>query len=319
MSFRSRRRWGLWLVALVWGLVVACQPSSPTASPNASPAPSIDCRTVEHLLGQTCIPAAPQRIVVLHDSTLLDPLLALGLEPIAVAAYPNDDGSPLLRGIPSDVAQELTLVGTPDQPNLEAILNLKPDLIMGREFQRGFYGPLSAIAPTVMVNWQDGGFKGHLQTVSTLLGQPEAAQTVLDRYQQRIQQLQQALGDRLNTLTVSVIAVQGPEIKTFGLLSTLGEVLQDAGLQRPAAQTQPKGRIDLSLEQLTAHDGDAMFLVHESGEEIIRYQQSALWQQLRAVQTERIYAVEPENWIVAGPLGANRILDDLFTYLVENS
>jgi iron complex transport system substrate-binding protein len=155
--------------------------------------------------------------------------------------------------------------------------------------------------------------------VADLLGRSEAAQTVHDRYQQRIQQLQQALGDQLNTLTVSVITVQGPAIKTFGLHSTLGEVLQDVGLQRPAAQTQPKGRIDLSLEQLTAHDGDAMFLIHEGGEEINRYRQSALWQQLQAVQGDRIYAVEPENWIVAGPLGANRILDDLFTYLVEGS
>lgn len=317
MSFRSRQRWGLWLglVALVWGLVVACQPSSPTASPNAS----TDCRIVEHLLGQSCIPASPQRLVVLHDSTLLDPLLAMGLEPIAVAAYSDDDGSPLLRGIPPDLAQGLTLVGTPDQPNLEAILKLKPDLILGREFQRGFYGPLSAIAPTVIINWQDGGFKENLQTLATLLDQTEAAQSVLNRYQRRLQQLQQALGDRLNTLTVSVITVQGPAIKTFGLHSTLGEVLQDANLQRPAPQTQPTGRIDLSLEQLTAHDGDVLFLIHEGGSEITSYQQSPLWQKLQAAQNERIHAVEPEDWIVAGPLGANRILDDLFTYLVEVS
>jgi iron complex transport system substrate-binding protein len=317
MRFRSRRRWGLWLglVALVWGLIVACQPSSPHSSTDGL----TDCRTVEHLLGQTCIPVQPQRIVVLHDSTLLDPLLALGLEPIAVAAYPNDDGSPLLRCIPPDVAQGLTLVGTPDQPNLEAILNLQPDLILGREFQRGFYGSLSAIAPTVIVPWQDGSFKDNLQTLATLLEQPEAAQAVLDRYHQRIQQLQQALGDRLNTLVVSVITVQGPVIKTFGLLSTLGEVLQDAGIQRPPPQTQPTGRIDLSLEQFPAHDGDVMFLIPESGEEITRYRQSPLWQQLRAVQGDRVHTVEPENWIVAGPQGANRILDDLFTYLVEDA
>lgn len=310
MSFRGQ---GLLigLCALTWMLIVACQPTNPNVSEN--------CRPVEHLMGQTCIPQLPQRVVALHDSTLLDPLLALGLEPIAVAAYPTESGEPLLRGIPPDAAPDLTLVGTPDQPNLESILAIQPDLIIGREFQQGFYDQLSAIAPTILIHWEDGGFKNHLQTLATLLEQPQAAQTVLDHYQERIQNFQQAMGERLVNWTVSIIAVQGSAIKSFGHQSTLGQVLQDAEVQRPASQEQPEGRIDFSLEQLTAHDGDVIFLIHEAGDDLASYQQNPLWQQLQAVKSDRMYVVEPEDWIVAGPLGANRVLDDLFKYLIEEN
>ncbi|NDJ17920.1 ABC transporter substrate-binding protein [Myxacorys almedinensis] len=279
-----------------------------------------DCRVVKHWLGETCIPRQPQRIVVLHDSTLLDPLLALGLNPIAVATYPGSNGQPMLRGIAPDTAKNLIFVGSSNHPDLETILQLRPDLIIGREFHQDIYKLLDAIAPTILIRWESSkSFKSNFYALATLLDRTQPARQVLASYQERIQQFHQAMGDRLNTLVVSLLAIQNSTFKTFGQETTMGEVLQDAGLQRPTAQSQSVTRLNLSLEQLSAHDADVIFLVHESGDELARYQKTLLWNRLEAVESARVYTVEPQNWIVAGPLGANHILDDLFKYLVKES
>jgi iron complex transport system substrate-binding protein len=49
-----------------------------------------------------------------------------------------------------------------------------------------------------------------------------------------------------------------------------------------------------------------------------RLQADPLWAKLNAVQQGRVYEV-PDYWIGLGPLAAQAVIDDLFTYLLPES
>jgi iron complex transport system substrate-binding protein len=75
-------------------------------------------------MGKSEVPVSPQRVVVL-DTAPLDAALALGTTPVGTAIY---------RQLPdylSDRVGDITIIGDANQPNLETVLKLKPDLILG--------------------------------------------------------------------------------------------------------------------------------------------------------------------------------------------
>lgn len=84
-------------------------------------------KIVNHALGQVEIPLHPQRIAVLDgEGFLLDSLLALGIKPVGILRCSNCVHSDAYDEFVSDVP----VVGS-EQPSLEKILSLKPDLILG--------------------------------------------------------------------------------------------------------------------------------------------------------------------------------------------
>lgn len=106
--------------------------------------PTSECRVVQHVLGETCIPANPQRIVTLSIPTL-GHALSLGVKPIG-STYINDKYFlPYLE----NKLDGINTVGS-DRPNLERLLSLKPDLIVGLDWEESIYPLLSKIAPTVL-------------------------------------------------------------------------------------------------------------------------------------------------------------------------
>src|SRR5579862_244554 len=94
--------------------------------------------------------SAPKRIIVLEFS-LLDDLLQLGIKPIGIASSRADEGSnpPFLLPYIKDIAN----VGTRQQPSLEKIMALHPDLIIADiTMQKKIYPLLKRIAPTILLN-----------------------------------------------------------------------------------------------------------------------------------------------------------------------
>ncbi|WP_197064972.1 ABC transporter substrate-binding protein [Leptolyngbya sp. KIOST-1] len=102
-----------------------------------------------------------------------------------------------------------------------------------------------------------------------------------------------------------------------------GSILADAGLRRPSSQAVPVdgGLVKLSEERLMDIDGDVLFVAAdgaEAAQTITQLKQNPLWQRLRAVQNDRVYPVNYPTWRGGNPLAADGVIDDLFTYLVED-
>lgn len=301
-------------------LVSAC---ARTVNRNAqSPEITTDCRVVQHIMGETCIPIDPQRIVVLSGDTMEGNLLAMGIKPIAASS-----GWSAVEPFPEHLQSQLEgveYVGSTTQPSLEKILLLQPDLILANHHMEPFYGQLSQIAPTFFIDHNET-WKQRLLTLSKILDKEDVANRLMDDYQQRISELQQALGDDRTNLVVSVATMtEARGVWAYSSKYSTGIVLDDVGVRRPSSQIGDFNYTKvISLEKLDAIDGDVLFFVNRRNEDdnkaIAEMQKSPLWQQLKVVQNDRVYPVSLDHWYIDHSiLGINTVLDDLFKYLVSS-
>lgn len=297
---------------------------------------SSNCRVVQHIAGESCIPQEPKRVVTL-DGVSLEYALALGIQPIGSVLDQLDEY--LIERISG-----IENIGSAGAPNLEKILWLKPDLILGLDFHQTIYSEITKIAPAVLFEFEySGRWKELFQTFSATLGKSQIAQQVLDRYYQRIDQFKQnqfkqnqfKRNNDHTSFNISIIRIDPISIYPYFQDSFCGVILQDVGLSRPPAQQLSAAEAQrkfgnpiqaaISKEQLEFVDGDVIFVW--IGENTIEATQHAkaqleklkvdpLWQKLTAVQQNRVYHVS-SDWIGSGPIAANRVIDDLFKYLVN--
>ncbi|MEM1256839.1 MAG: iron-siderophore ABC transporter substrate-binding protein [Cyanobacteria bacterium P01_H01_bin.21] len=275
-------------------------------------------KTVNHILGQTEIPLHPQRIVVLDATSefLLDGVLALGIKPIGLARCSNCINSDPF----SDVVGDLPSVGTDEQPSLEKILMLKPDLILGYEWQESFYSKLSEIAPTVIVNPYTGGndFKRNFRQLAEFLGKSDQAEGILFEYNERIQNFQQKFGEKLKSKTVSLLTFSGSEFHVHGPeYFFIARVMSEAGIQFIPAYKALKdgGQLYMSIEVLPDWDADFLFLElyqKDSIEGLESLAKQPLWAKLNAVRNDQVYIIT--EYPSGGPIGANQFIDELSEY-----
>jgi len=322
MFIRSRHLLQLGLLTILTSvLIVACQGNPEKNLASQPSATEIEnCRMVNHKAGQSCVPANPERVVATNEMAL-EVVLALGLKPIA-AAEPNlvSSRSRHLAGKVDDVVS----LGNTNQLNLERILQLNPDLILGFAYARmNNYEQFSQIAPTVALDYDHDAWKASLQRVGEILDRSQQARQQLETYQDRVDKLRRAMGDRLDKTEVSVVRFYANGTLEFRDSSSFpGSVLKDVGLPRPAAQYEANSGFtyqSVSPERLDLLDGDVMFVALDAGAEeaFVEFQNEPLWQKLEAVQNNQVFTVDSGYWIFGNILAANAILDDLFKYLVQ--
>ncbi|MCJ0873887.1 ABC transporter substrate-binding protein [Streptomyces sp. AP-93] len=274
-------------------------------------------RTITHDKGKTEIKAKPKRVVAL-DNSLVEAIVALDTPLVGgIGSYRDQKGFPPYLG---DAVKETKDVGPLDNPNLEAIAALKPDLIVSATVRHAdFYDRLSQIAPTVFVKTTGPIWKENITFLGQALGQEEKATAKLTAYQTRAKEI----GDAINAKgggvngkpTFAVVRfVDGPTRiylpKTFS-----GIILTDMGLTRPENQRdEVKFNIEISEEQIQQADADHIFMTSFSGgeERKKKFVANPLWQRLNAVQKNQVHEVDDSIWMTSVSLqGADVVLDDL--------
>ncbi|MEM9150013.1 MAG: iron-siderophore ABC transporter substrate-binding protein [Cyanobacteria bacterium P01_F01_bin.3] len=300
------------LVITTW--LAGCQPSSELPPPTES----VSTRTVDHAMGTSEVPISPQRVVVL-DTPPLDTALALGIKPVGTAIYGQPP--PYL----GDKVQDIEIIGDGNQPNLETVLRLRPDLILGSKVgHQALYSQLTQIAPTVLTEGSGRAtdWPENLRLYGQALGKSEQVEQLLQTYKQRVHQLRDKL-DNPRSLKISVLIVYADRVSAYTTGSFSGTVLQDLGLARTPAQDDPEGyALQLSPEALDDLDGDYIFLIYSTfrpgGFQREAFMADPIWSQLQAVEQDRVCQVNSRVWISGrSVLAANQVLADIETCLTQ--
>jgi len=272
-------------------------------------------RTVTHYLGTTEVPAAPQRIAVISTGQL-DALLTLGHVPVAATVAESNALVPeyLAQAFPDDAPAlaQMTSIGTRTEPDVEAIAQAQPDLILVNSTRgEDYYGALSAIAPTVVTLGNGVNWKSDLLLLADALGQEGDAQAVLDGLHADAAAYAAALPVGRAAPTVSFLQSTGDRTRIMGLPSFTGGVAEDLGLGRPESQQFDETSQDVSAEQLDRADADWVFYA-AAGDGVQLIQGSALWPGLSAVQAGHAVEVPLEPFYLnAGPTAARLVQDTL--------
>ncbi|MEV0444899.1 iron-siderophore ABC transporter substrate-binding protein [Streptomyces spectabilis] len=281
-----------------------------TAEPGQFP------RTLTHALGRTELKQRPQRVVVL-DVGELDNVVSLGVEPVGYAPTEGDDGVP---GYLKKRAGSPKNVGTINSLNLEAIANLKPDLILGSELRAAkLYPQLSKIAPTVFSVRPGFTWKQNYLLNAAALDRTAAAKAALGAYEKKAKALGEEIGPKKPTVTM--LRYLPDRVRLYAKASFIGTVLTDVGLPRPKNQQVNDLATEISPERIDEADADWIFTgVYGDPKKTGRAgaENNPLWKKLDAVKEGRAKNVPDETWYLGlGVTAADLVLDDLRNHLVK--
>jgi iron complex transport system substrate-binding protein len=306
------RRFPLLCAALVPALLLAaCGGDGGGGVTAASAGAAGGTRTVEHAMGTTRITGLPKRVVVL-DTGELDSAVALGVKPVGAVEAIAGDGLPAYLG---DAVEGIKLVGTIEQPNLETIAALRPDLILSSKVRHeAVYDQLARIAPTVFSEDVGVTWKANFALDARALGRTAQAKRLQADYDRKAVQLRTALGRQRAERSVSVVRSVGDEVRIYLEGNFLGTILKDVGLPRPRSQAKPGFSETATPERIPDLDADLMILSRYGDDHRLlrRLQANRLWSRLGVVRADRVFEVPDDLWFLGiGNFAARKVLDDL--------
>jgi iron complex transport system substrate-binding protein len=272
-------------------------------------------------MGEACVPENPKRIVAISEHAV-DAVFSLGLEPVGVNSNISVSWATKI--------QNVVLLGQSEQINLERILTLQPDLILGSKWDSNEYDKLSAIAPTVLVDsnlWKDS-----FALYAEALGKAQQAKQLMANYQQRVQKLQAQLQGKQQEIEVSLVRVYTDNRLGLYLRNSFtGTILSDIGFARPSFQD--KGvigkapfQIVISKETMQGADGNVIFawtfgatsqIAQSAKDSLHQLQTDPLWQTLNAIQQNSVYSVGDYWHVASTPTQTLWVIDDLEKYLLK--
>ncbi|MHC6175981.1 ABC transporter substrate-binding protein [Glutamicibacter sp. X7] len=298
------------LVATVMAAAIALTGCAISATNSAPPTESNESGyTVKHAMGETKLPATPQRIVVI-DSPHLDALTALGITPIGATESGANAGFPEYLDLPQDA---VTSVGLTAEPSVDKIAELGPDLIIGAKVRHeAIYEELSAIAPTVFSENSGTDWQEQARVTAAAVNQSEQMETLLSDLEQRATDVGKQIGAK--GTTASMVRFRPDNFRLYGPQSFSGSLLTQVGFDLGNEGWNEYSMKELSPEHYAQIDGDVVFYANPGGDPkaTTMHKVSALWSDLNSVAQDKAYEVADETWMVGiGVKGAHKILDQL--------
>ncbi|KQU26176.1 iron citrate ABC transporter substrate-binding protein [Bacillus sp. Leaf13] len=321
-GFNKVRTFGggiLILLFTIMMLLTGCNTSQKTTEAekkqNSAETKNQEIRTIKHEMGETEIQNTPTKIVTLELS-FVDSLNALGINPIGISDDNKKDMITKLVGKEIDY----TSVGTREQPNLEVISSLQPDLIIAdAERHKGIYKDLQKIAPTVILKSRESTYQENLdsfKTIAKAVNKEEAAEKRLSEHEKTIKELKSKLNVNSN-MTVLPAVVRDTSFQAHTSSSYDGELLERLGLKNAIQQEQPHA--EMNLEQLVEINPDVLLLANNEGKLLTdEWKDNPLWKDLKAVKNGQVYSVDRDLWTrYRGVVSAEAIAKDTLKMLDE--
>ncbi|MDU5105819.1 iron-hydroxamate ABC transporter substrate-binding protein [Clostridium sp.] len=276
--------------------------------------------TVTDVRGEVEIPAEPQRIVDLSGNS--DILSILGYKVIGTA---NSDAYDYTK-FPSYLEEtlkgaEILGYSMQDTMDVEAVMNLNPDLIVISTVQEKMYDQLSEIAPTVMIQLEALNWKDDVKAFAKVFNKEDAANKWLADYEAKAK----VAGDKIkseygeDTTYLSFLASGGQFFVFDG--AGFGSVLyEDMGLARPEGMPE---QTDISLpvvtyEGLASIKSDYIFAI-ATAEDLAQLESNAIWNNLPAVKEGKVVILESSPYFNQGysSIGRELLVDEIGDMLNE--
>jgi len=242
--------------------------------------------------------ARPARIVSLAPD-ITEILFALGLDEKIAAVSSDSDYPP--------AAARKNKVGTFWQPNTEAVIASKPDLVIAQWFeqQKAVADSLSRLGYPVLILKMEKieELFSAIQQIAKAAGCPQAADELLNNIHSELNTLQSKCKsvEKIKVLW----AVQNEPLRIAGRDTFINEMIELAGGENaigPAIQQYPH----IGTEQLLAGGAEVIIQSAMKNNNIEKERQAAetfwsRWPGLPAVKNKRIYVVDGDAVLRLGP------------------
>lgn len=243
--------------------------------------------------GPVEVPAHPERVIVL--STFTGNVLALDVNLVGVDSWSKSNPNYDLDGVPA-VTDE----------NLEKILELNPDLIIGLSNIKNL-NRLNKIAPTVTFTYGKLDYLEQHLEVAKLLNKEEEARDWIKDFKTRAQAAGEKIKDQIGEdATVTVIENFDKELYVFGENWARGtEILyQEMELKMPERVKElamAAGFHALSFEVLPEVAGDYL-IISKNSETDTSFQETETYKNIPAVENGRVFEADAKKFYFNDPI-----------------
>ena len=276
--------------------------------------------TVTDVRGEVEIPEQPERLVDLSGNS--DILSILGYEVIGSA---NSDAYDYKK-FPSyleDTLKGATILGysMQDTMDVEAVMNLNPDLIVISTVQEKMYDQLSSIAPTIMIELEALDWKEDVKELGKVFNKSDIADKWLKEYEVKAktagEEVKKAYGE--DTSYLSFLASGGQFFVFDG--AGFGDVLySDMKLAKPEGMPEQS---DISLpvvtyEGLASIKSDYIFAI-ATDEDLETLKANPIWNNLPQVKEGKVVQLDASPYFNQGysPIGRELLIDEIVDMLNE--
>ena len=272
-----------------------------------------ETKVFENSFGRVEVPVSPHCIVSLHDFSLTDQLLELGIKPCGSTGRKKLFSDVVFRG-----AQErfdvtgIQYIGSHQAPDLEAIAALKPDLIIGLSYHADLKEKLSKIAPVVLLPSRESDIKTYARQLAELVGKQQRYEEMLHEYEWVVSEFKKRVKDP-SRITVTTLEVYTDGFQLIGR-GGMDDVIKDFGLGRVAAYREARQNVPYSLERIGDFDSDFIIDTYEelldSEASTAAFRQSPQWQNLFAVKNRQFLYLNRSRYAdtMQGLLGSAYLL-----------
>ncbi|RCW67037.1 ABC transporter substrate-binding protein [Saliterribacillus persicus] len=338
----KKRIWLLFLGLILGLLLVACgqnedtsesetdtdQTETETEEEETSSSSEI---TVTDMYGEHTIEEAPEKIVVL-EWVYAENLLALGVQPVGMA---DIEGYNSWVNIDAELSDDVVDVGTRQEPNLEAISELEPDLIITAGFRHeAIMDSLNDITQTLAFNsYPEEGTMTQYEEMETtfkemakVVGKTDEAESVLQNLDSSYEEIEQEITDAEIENNQFVLAQAfssdaAPVIRLFKDNAMATEIMTKIGLENAYESEgfQVYGFDSASVEALQNFQDAHFFYIVQEDDNIFENQLAGnpAWEGLGFVEENRTYQLPGDTWTFGGPLSAKVFAEQIKEALVS--
>lgn len=257
----------------------------------------------------------PQRIATVAF-LLVETMFSLDTPPTAAPQVTTMSQWSSLK--PYISANSVIDLGIQTSVNLEKLLEVKPDLIIGTRYNEEIYEDLSRIAPVVLLDTQPLSldWRNVPREIAKLIGKEEIAEARILKLEGLIAQSRDKLSPyKDETFSFLTLADKGAFL-VYGHHNypAYFDVQNGLGLHPPTGHPQKTGR--LSLERLADLNPDHIFLMKVPGVEkrLEALKDNSIWNSLHAVKNGHVYFIDRSAFtvgILAIEYGVKSIVETL--------
>ncbi|WP_241211436.1 ABC transporter substrate-binding protein [Amphibacillus jilinensis] len=295
-------KFSLW--AFIFAILVACgdqdqvEDVEVTADPEQAAIAEDDDQVEETLtevtyLGERYpVDGLAENLIITGSMEAMEDALLLGIEPT---------GAITVGGEFPDLYQSITTnaeaIGEKQQPNVETILQLDPDLILSTaKFPEDVATDLDKVTTTIPVSHIASNWQENLKLLAEITGKTSEADSILENYDQDLENVKANIVDKLNEEVIVMVRIRNGNIMIYPEDVYFNDLLYgDLGLEAPEVVQAAEAQEVISLEMFSDLNPDYLFVQMEESENqdqpdvIEELENNPIWQSIEAVKNDRVY------------------------------
>jgi ferric hydroxamate transport system substrate-binding protein len=339
MEVKKMRKWLVLLFTSLLFIMIACgntdekkEESDKTGGKETGEdTTSQDTVTVQDQFGEVTFDRTPERVVVL-EWVYAEDVLALGVQPVGMS---DIEGYNAWVNIDAELSDDVTDVGTRQEPNLEAISRLKPDLIITAGYRHEtIKEDLKNIAPTLFFNPYPEEGKGDqyqemidtFNKIAKVMGKEDKAQEVLTKMENTFNETKSTLessgfDSTPFVLTQAYSSQNTPTLRLFTDNGMATKIMEKLGLVNAFKDSDWElyGFKQTDVEALQNFQDAHFFYIVQDNDNVFENQLKGnpAWENLDFVKDDRLYQLPGSTWTFGGPLSAITFADQIKEVMLE--